>query len=263
MTDQPKPPETPGMAEVSPKFVDEAEAATAAPPSSVSVPDHPDEDLLELCNLYRRRWDEIMELNQQADIAIQVRGDAGPEKREAQRLLADNENTRATILSTPAHTVAGVIAKIRHHYADAEIAAFGKDTDPDELPGDVVASVYGDLERLADAIDDPVLALKREWEARYKLLDEHRDNPDADDSDEAVDPLYNRLRETEYQILQTRATTPAGIAVKLVLWARLHCDADQTSGLSWNHEPIAGKPFDLDHLPVVSALNDLEHMAGA
>ena len=33
--------ETAGMGEVSPKFVHEAEAATAAPPSSASVPDVP------------------------------------------------------------------------------------------------------------------------------------------------------------------------------------------------------------------------------
>ena len=39
MTDKPEKPEIPGMSEVSPKFVHEAEAATAAPPSSASVPD--------------------------------------------------------------------------------------------------------------------------------------------------------------------------------------------------------------------------------
>ena len=39
MTEDRKPAK-PGMSEVSPKFVDEAEAATAAPPSSVSVTDN-------------------------------------------------------------------------------------------------------------------------------------------------------------------------------------------------------------------------------
>ena len=29
------------------------------------------------------------------------------------------------------------------------------------------------------AVEDPVLALKREWEARYRLLDEQRDTGDA------------------------------------------------------------------------------------
>ena len=43
MTDKngPEKPGTPGMAEVSAKFIHEAEAATAAPPSSASVPDDP------------------------------------------------------------------------------------------------------------------------------------------------------------------------------------------------------------------------------
>ena len=40
MTDERKP-ETPGMSEVSPKFVDAAEAAAAAPPSNASVADDP------------------------------------------------------------------------------------------------------------------------------------------------------------------------------------------------------------------------------
>ena len=120
------------------------------------------------------------------------------------------------------------------------------------------------IERLLAAPGDPVLALKREWEARYRLLDEQRDDPNADDSDEAVQPFFDRLRETESQILRTQATTPAGIAVKLILWARLHCTADEVSGLSWNRKSIKGEPFDLDRLPVLSALLDLERMkAGA
>ena len=43
MTDEngPEKPGTPGMSEVSAKFVHEAEAVTAASPSSASVPDNP------------------------------------------------------------------------------------------------------------------------------------------------------------------------------------------------------------------------------
>ena len=111
--------------------------------------------------------------------------------------------------------------------------------------------------------EDPVLALKAEWEARYKALDEHRDDPDSDESDEAVQPLYDRLHETEVQILRTRATTPAGIAVKLILWARQNLKRGVTTGLSWNREPIEGELHDLDSLPVISALHDLERLAGA
>ena len=234
-------------------------------PSSASVSDHPDEDLLGLCDLYRRRWDEIMELNHQVDTARKVRGDAGPERREIKRLLADNENACATILSTPAHTVAGVFAKIRHHYSDAEIAAFGKDDEPDALPGNVAASVYGDLERLAreaapigevSAIYDPVLVLKREWLARWERIQK-----EPDESDEARDPLYERLSETEYEVFQTPATTLAGVAFKLVLWARPHIGYD-ASGAGWSKTPAETYPRDLDELPVVSALHDLERLAG-
>ena len=106
--------------------------------------------------------------------------------------------------------------------------------------------------------DDPVLALKAEWEARYKLLKEQPD----DSSDKALQPFYNRLHETEVQILRTGATTPAGIAVKLILWARQNLERGVTTGLSWNREPIEGEPHDLDRLPVISALHDLERLAG-
>ncbi len=107
--------------------------------------------------------------------------------------------------------------------------------------------------------EDPVLVLKREWEARYKALDEQRDT--GDDSDEARQPFYDRLDETEVQVLRTQAATSAGIAVKLILWARLHCTADEVSGLTWNHKSIQGRPFDLGRQPVMSALLDLERMS--
>ncbi len=63
--------------------------------------------------------------------------------------------------------------------------------------------------------EDPVLVLKREWDARW---DEYVS--ETDDSDEVLDPLHDRLGEITYQILQTPATTIEGVAVKLVLWAR-------------------------------------------
>ena len=50
--------------------------------------------------------------------------------------------------------------------------------------------------------EDPVLVLKREWDARW---DEYVS--ETDDSDEVLDPLHDRLGEITYQILQTPATT--------------------------------------------------------
>ena len=105
--------------------------------------------------------------------------------------------------------------------------------------------------------EDPVLVLKREWEARYNLIPS---DPDA--SDEYLEPFYRRVDEIEDRILQTPATTSAGVVVKLVLWARQHCESGCTTGLSWNHESIEGRALDLDRLPVISALNDLERLAG-
>jgi hypothetical protein len=140
-------------------------------------------DLQELCDLYRRRWEEVRELGRLADKARKQEEDTGPMERESERLLADNEKTRADILSTEAHTVAGVLAKIKHHYADEEIEAFERDSDPDDLPGLVAASVYRDLERMTgrdtamtdstacDALHDWEDSLAKLGAAKDALLD--------------------------------------------------------------------------------------------
>ena len=105
--------------------------------------------------------------------------------------------------------------------------------------------------------EDPVVALTRAWDHRYKRL-----NDAPDDSDEALEPFYQRMDEIALQIFHTPATTPAGIAVKLVLWARQHCGAD-AGDQSWNREPVENyTELDLDYLPVISALHDLECLAG-
>ena len=117
------------------------------------------------------------------------------------------------------------------------------------------------LEHVAGRLapEDPVLALKREWDARYRRLDDARGD---DVSDETLEPFYKRLGEAEYQIFQTPATTPAGIAVKLILWARQHVEGRYEGGADWSRTPVTDYPRDLDHLPVVSALHDLERLAG-
>ena len=73
MTDERKP-ETPGMSEVSPKFVDEAEAATATPPPSASVPGDP---LLEIIRKYHEAdtaSDKAYEALDEAEGAARERG---------------------------------------------------------------------------------------------------------------------------------------------------------------------------------------------
>ena len=83
---------------------------------------------------------------------------------------------------------------------------------------------------------------------------------DTDDEEETSDRLFGAMNEVAEQIFRTPATTLEGVAVKLVLWARQHVGHDDT-GLSWSREPIEDYSMDLDKLPVVSALHDLERMA--
>ena len=192
---------------------------------------------------------------------------ADQHQQETSDAILATENRMAKM---PARTVAGALSKLRAVGVEITDEIKGRDGVLDETSlgsmERLTLSALADLERLGgeaapigatSVIEDPVLALKGEWEARYKVLNEQPD----DDSDEALQPFYDRVHETEVQILRTPATSLAGIMVKLVLWARQHLEADATTGLSWNHEPIEGQPLDLDHLPVVSALHDLERMA--
>ncbi len=301
MTDERKPPAKPGMEEVSPKFVGEAEAAASDPLLGIireyheadTASDRSYEALDEAEGDARKRgidpprWG-LVEFKAKGsrwtlgrgeiEQAATAEGHFGLHLTAEQRdtylaqldemkrtgierykeiglytLYLENERQQAECLEslgrvgeTPAASVEGFAAKV--------LVLCEYCNDQGGWVETLARSAKTDAERLWQfpvtrlAAEDPVLALKREWEARYQLLDEHRDDPDADDSDKAVDPFYDRLRETECQILHTRATTPAGIAVKLVLWARLRSEAGGTSGLDWNGEPIEGKPFDLDYL---------------
>ena len=102
---------------------------------------------------------------------------------------------------------------------------------------------------------DPILALKREWDARDQRLDN-----EPDDSDAARDPLYEARSDVEYAILRTPATTIEGVAIKLWLWARCHGPFRGPS--DWWKRPLEDMPSELDELPVASALQDLERLAG-
>ncbi len=73
-TENPKPPAKPGMSEVSPKFVDEAEASTATLPPSASEPDDP---LLEIIRKYHEAdaaSDKSYEDQDEAEGAARKRG---------------------------------------------------------------------------------------------------------------------------------------------------------------------------------------------
>ena len=71
----------------------------------------------------------------------------------------------------------------------------------------------------------------------------------------------------EYQIHETPVKTPAGIAVKLRLWARSHCPPEETPGgwqecaENWHKAPVEEFVGDLDNMPIIGALRDLERLA--
>ncbi len=71
---------------------------------------------------------------------------------------------------------------------------------------------------------DPLLALEQEWRAFRDYIHNY-----PDESDAALDPLYNRLTNMEVRIYETPATTPAGIAVKLRLWGGYYGPFDHRS----------------------------------
>ena len=111
---------------------------------------------------------------------------------------------------------------------------------------------------------DPVLLLKRQWDARWAPY-----ASETNEDEDVIDALHDRLSETAFQIFQTPAATIEGVTFKLVLWARQHVfqryavDGDWAESDNWSRLPVtAYRSLDLDHLPVVSALHDLERMAG-
>ncbi len=72
--------------------------------------------------------------------------------------------------------------------------------------------------------DDPLLAMEQEWLAFRNYIHNY-----PDESDAALDPLYDRLTEMEVGIYETPATTPAGVAIKLRLWSRYYASFDRLS----------------------------------
>ena len=107
---------------------------------------------------------------------------------------------------------------------------------------------------IASTIEEPLLEMEREWIARR---DHYRTYPD--ESDAARDPLLDRLIETEIEIHRTPATTPAGIAVKLRMWARHHGSG---FGEDWWQGSVEDFGQNLDVVPIIGALRDAERLAG-
>ena len=93
---------------------------------------------------------------------------------------------------------------------------------------------------------EPLLAMEREWFAQRDYIHNY-----PDDSDAALDPLYDRRDAIEEKIMGTPARSFAGIAVKLRLAA--YYFEVFNSGYS---------SLDWDRKIVFHALRDLERLAG-
>ncbi len=104
------------------------------------------------------------------------------------------------------------------------------------------------------ATDEPLQEMERQWLAWRDYCRTY-----SDESDEARDPLYDRLNEIEFQIHRTPAKSPSGIAVKLRMWGRSHGYSFPGEWWELSVEDFDG---DLDHMPIVSALRDAERLAG-
>ncbi len=262
MTDEK--PKTPGMAEVSVEFEHEVRGAGPDPLLARIAEFH---ELHVVATSAREKWikerHRVEELPDTPPLAAQ----GITELAEKCRVAWDRRGAAANaVFDTPAHSLYGAVEKLKilrmalgdfpgDDSADGDLEAY-QTTRPDKGLS-WFELVIADLERLASVPtpEDPVLVLKRDWDARDQRL---RDEPD--DSDEVRDPLVNARTEVEYAIHRTPATTLEGVALKLWLWTRI-----MTPGLGsrvdWWKAPVADM-HGLDHMPVASALQDLERMSG-
>ena len=105
---------------------------------------------------------------------------------------------------------------------------------------------------------DPVLALEREWLAQLDFIHNY-----PDDSDEALDPLYERANEIERQLFLMPAESFWGVLTKLRVWHYYYYNSSLT-GRPYGHMWWRGG---FDNLPIadlgsVAVMRDLERLAG-
>ena len=105
---------------------------------------------------------------------------------------------------------------------------------------------------------DPVLALEREWLARLDFVHNY-----PDDSDEALDPLYERVHHVERQLFLMPAESVQGVLTKLRVWHYYYSPgscADQPYDRVWWRGSLDNLP--LADLGSVAVMRDLERLAG-
>ncbi len=104
---------------------------------------------------------------------------------------------------------------------------------------------------------DPLLAMEREWRAFRDYCNNY-----PDESDEARNPLYDRLADMELEIYKTPATALAGVVVKLRLWGNYYTSfaCDNAYEEAWWRGDLA--PMGLDETGFAYVMRDLERLAG-
>ncbi len=106
-------------------------------------------------------------------------------------------------------------------------------------------------------VDEPLLEMERQWFAwRDYCCSDH-----LDESDEALDPLYNRLNEMERQLYLTPAQTTRGVLVKLGLWLGYYagCSFEYPQGERWWGGDLSG--MGLSATGAASIMQDLDRLA--
>ncbi len=61
-------------------------------------------------------------------------------------------NAFDALMAAPAQTLRGVLFKFRGYYCDSEITDIMAGDDPSDLPGEVIAAIYRDIERLSGGL---------------------------------------------------------------------------------------------------------------
>ena len=105
---------------------------------------------------------------------------------------------------------------------------------------------------------EPLLAMEQEWAAFRDYCNNY-----PDESDAAVDPLFDRLTEMERQIYRTPAAILEGVVVKLRLWSRYYAEFSSHEGFedSWWRGDYG--PERLDVMGFANVMRDLERLAEA
>ena len=244
MIDKPEKPTTPGMAEVSAKFVHEAEAATATPPSSASLPDDP---LIAL----GEQWQEAHD-NWQASMPPRSDGEewTAQDDERSTKLARTTWGLENQISKLPVLSLNDAVVKIRiagaytvEHFTNrhAELTRQARDG----LERLVAASV------IPATSDDEFLALERRMlalDATLAKFDQEEIADKKEVADEVKAPVFEEWQALQDRLGRTPATTLPGLAVKL----RLLANENQTY-------PIE----DFEEAVIQSALECAERMAQA